>query len=268
MADYNKIKDKAEKYFAKGKFKDAFSTYEKIKSYGDKDPRIYLRLGDISRKLGDIDTTVSYYKMAADVFVKQGFIIKAVAVCKMIVGIDPTQKDVEHRLADLYHRSHPTEEAVGAGASVAPAPVIESVGTVEVVEQVAEPVVAPVEVEVPPIEIEPKEEVDQTEILELEKAVIEQGFVEGKGAAEASDMVEFNLMGNAEEVVQPATVEAESEVEEDEKIEFEVAWDYEAEAEKIKRGSRVRGACRGREDSRRCDQAGRRRGRKDKGQRG
>ena len=49
----SRIKDKAEKYFLKGKFKEALSTYAQLKEYGKDDPRILLRIGDISRKAGD-----------------------------------------------------------------------------------------------------------------------------------------------------------------------------------------------------------------------
>ena len=47
------IKNEAEALFTKGKFKEALAGYEKIKAYGEKDPRIYLRMGDIARKVGD-----------------------------------------------------------------------------------------------------------------------------------------------------------------------------------------------------------------------
>ncbi|MBI5892121.1 MAG: cyclic nucleotide-binding domain-containing protein [Deltaproteobacteria bacterium] len=100
--DISQIKDKAEKYFSKGQFSSSLDAYLSIKTQAGKDPRIYLRLGDIYRKLNKSQEAVEEYKNAAEVFVKQGFIVKAIAVFKMIIDIDPSKTDVQKRLADLY----------------------------------------------------------------------------------------------------------------------------------------------------------------------
>ncbi|MBI5643308.1 MAG: cyclic nucleotide-binding domain-containing protein [Deltaproteobacteria bacterium] len=97
-------KERAESLFSKGRYKEALSTYEKIKSYGDKDPRIYLRMGDIARKDEDSALAIDFYKQAANSFIKLGFIIKAIAVCKLIINIDPSEEDVQRKLAVLYAR--------------------------------------------------------------------------------------------------------------------------------------------------------------------
>src|SRR3989304_5146231 len=99
------VKDKAENYFNKGKFKDALSAYEQIRPEGKKDPRIFIRIGDIHRKLEDAPGAVEAYKEAVETFAKQGFIIKAIGVCKMIMQIDPSQEVVQKRLAKLYSAS-------------------------------------------------------------------------------------------------------------------------------------------------------------------
>lgn len=95
-------KDRAEAFFSKGNYREALAAYEKIKSYGEKDPRIFLRLGDIARKMDETETAIGYYNEASENFVKLGFIIKAIAVCKMITNIDPSRQDAQERLAGLY----------------------------------------------------------------------------------------------------------------------------------------------------------------------
>lgn len=104
-------KDKAEALFNNGKLKEALDTYDHISSFGDKDPRIYIRMGDIARKLEDNAAAIEHYKKAVKAFVKTGFVIKAIAVCKMIISIDPSQQDIQARLAEL----------AAAGGAVAPA---------------------------------------------------------------------------------------------------------------------------------------------------
>ncbi len=96
------VKDKAEALFDKGRFAEALEAYEKIKPYGDKDPRIYLRMGDIARKINDNANAVLCYKDAVRSFTKLGFVIKAIAVCKIIIAIDPGQQGIHDKLAELY----------------------------------------------------------------------------------------------------------------------------------------------------------------------
>src|SRR3989304_9649909 len=96
------VKGKAEAYFSKGKLKEAIEAYESIKSYAGKDPRISLRIGEIYRKIGKNNEAVDAYKLAADTFITQGFITKAIGVCKVIMDIDPSQADVQRKIAELY----------------------------------------------------------------------------------------------------------------------------------------------------------------------
>lgn len=96
------VKDKAEGYFSKGKLKDAVETYETIRPYFGKDPKIVLRLGDIYRKLGKNSEAVDAYKLAINVFITQGFVTKAIGVCKIIMDIDPSQTAVQQKIAELY----------------------------------------------------------------------------------------------------------------------------------------------------------------------
>lgn len=102
------VKDRAEGLFSKGKCGEALSAYEKIQDYGQKDPRIYLRMGDISRKTDDVAAAIGYYKKASEAFIRLGFTIKAIAVCKMIINIDPGQRDVQARLARLHGEHSPS----------------------------------------------------------------------------------------------------------------------------------------------------------------
>jgi len=94
-------KDKAEDLFVKGRLKEAFETYEQVKAYGEKDPRIFIRMGDIARKLDNNSVAVDSYKDAVKIFVKQGFLIKAIAVCKLGISIDPSREDIQKMLAEL-----------------------------------------------------------------------------------------------------------------------------------------------------------------------
>ncbi|MEK7688617.1 MAG: cyclic nucleotide-binding domain-containing protein, partial [Deltaproteobacteria bacterium] len=118
------VKDKAEGYFSKGKLKDAVETYETIRPYFGKDPKIALRLGDIYRKLGKNSEAVDVYKLAINVFITQGFVTKAIGVCKIIMDIDPSQTGVQKKIAELYTQ----KGIVGEGQAESSKPPIDSFG--------------------------------------------------------------------------------------------------------------------------------------------
>lgn len=101
----NKMKDKAEKLFSKGKFEKALGIYEDVRPFGKIDPRIFIRIGDISRKLDKTSHAIEAYKAAVETFVKLGFAIKAIAVCKMITHLDPSQDGIQNQLARLMTQS-------------------------------------------------------------------------------------------------------------------------------------------------------------------
>jgi CRP-like cAMP-binding protein len=108
--------DKAERYFAKGKYQQAFDSYESMREYASSDPKIYLRLGDIGRKLGNYTSAIEDYKAATKAYARQGFIVKAIAVCKVILNLDPAQKDIENNLAALYLQKDRPQSEIEAEA--------------------------------------------------------------------------------------------------------------------------------------------------------
>lgn len=95
-------RERAESLYSKGKYREALATYEKLEEYGRKDPRIYMRMGDIAGKLGAKDAAISFYKKGAESFIRLGFTLKAVAVCKSILALDADQKDVQAKIAELH----------------------------------------------------------------------------------------------------------------------------------------------------------------------
>ncbi|MBI5344491.1 MAG: cyclic nucleotide-binding domain-containing protein [Deltaproteobacteria bacterium] len=95
------VKERAEDLFAKGRLTEALAAYEKIKACGGKDPRIYLRMGDIARKMENNQSAEASYKGAAEAFARLGFAIKAIAVCKMLISMDPALEEFQERITRL-----------------------------------------------------------------------------------------------------------------------------------------------------------------------
>jgi CRP-like cAMP-binding protein len=96
------IKKKAEGYFLKGSLKKALDEYIVLKDLLPKDMRIVQKIADIYHKMGDLDKAKQNYKTAAEYFTKEGYWAKAVALNKIIIGIDPDDKDVQKQISEIY----------------------------------------------------------------------------------------------------------------------------------------------------------------------
>ena len=102
--DVDKFRDKAEKFYEKGKYDQALETYEKIREFIYDDTKMLTRIGDVARRAGEDAKAVDFYKEASELYIRQGFLIKAIATCKLITTIDPSQADVQSRLVELYDK--------------------------------------------------------------------------------------------------------------------------------------------------------------------
>ena len=102
LRDLQRTIEKAERLYSKGKYQSALDSYEQMREFGEEDPKIFLRLGDIARRLGNNSLAIDDYKSAATGYAQRGFIVKAIAVCKVILNLDPSRVDIENNLAALY----------------------------------------------------------------------------------------------------------------------------------------------------------------------
>lgn len=92
----------AQKLVEKGQFEKAIKEYLKVVADDDKDVRIWLKIGDLYAKLGKKPEAAETYSKVAQFYSDQGFYLKAVAVYKQILKIEPRLVDVNHKLAELY----------------------------------------------------------------------------------------------------------------------------------------------------------------------
>jgi|GEM_PF-883136 len=104
MAKLNKVKEDAQKYFGDGKWEKALQAYSALTKLDPKDPKNYQKVADLQLKIGRPKDAVESYKKACDVYMGNGFLIQAIAMCKMVIQLDPSQKEIETRLAELYSK--------------------------------------------------------------------------------------------------------------------------------------------------------------------
>jgi tetratricopeptide (TPR) repeat protein len=102
--DRNKVANSAEKLVARGKLNAAIGEYRKLLAENANDTTTLNRVGDLYARLNRLDKATKLFKRTADHFIDEGFFVKAIAIYKKIIRLDPTQIEVYERLADLYSR--------------------------------------------------------------------------------------------------------------------------------------------------------------------
>ena len=102
---------KAESLLTRGKLEAAVRQYEKVLCADPSDTSTLNRVGDLYVRLKRLDEATELFRRAGEHFSREGFYVKAIAIYKKIIRLDPTRVDVYEILADLYHRQGLTNEA-------------------------------------------------------------------------------------------------------------------------------------------------------------
>lgn len=101
----------AEKYVSKGRIESAIREYRRVLQDHPEDVNTLNRLGDLYARIERYDEAVDLFQQIAEGYADDGFFVKAIAIYKKIIKLDPTHLVVYERLADLYHKQGLINEA-------------------------------------------------------------------------------------------------------------------------------------------------------------
>ena len=111
-----KLKDVATKAVNKGKYQKALDAYLELEQIEPDDGSWARRAADMYRRLKRNSEAVVALERASDKYASAGFLVKSVAVCKMILQVEPSHSATQERLAALQESrgvvSRPTAVAV------------------------------------------------------------------------------------------------------------------------------------------------------------
>ena len=110
--DRQKVIDAAQKFAAKNQFDKAVAEYQRVLREDPSDVRILLKVGDLQVRMNARAAAVETYTRVAQTYDQQGFFLKAVAVYKQILQIDPSRIDLYGRLSELYLKLGLTSDAL------------------------------------------------------------------------------------------------------------------------------------------------------------
>ena len=90
MDELRDLKDEAARAMGRGQWQDALKHYGALAAKDPADGTWPLRAGDAARRLGSYREAITWYERAASTYGEQGFVVRAIAVGKMIQSLDPT----------------------------------------------------------------------------------------------------------------------------------------------------------------------------------
>src|SRR5262245_52937812 len=106
--DVSKLRQEASEAYSAGKYKRALAAYLELERLEPRDAQWSKRAAETYRRLGKDKDAIAAYARAVDRYAQSGFLVQAIAVCKLILQIDPKNNDALMRLASM-------NEQVGAG---------------------------------------------------------------------------------------------------------------------------------------------------------
>jgi pilus assembly protein FimV len=116
-----KVLEAAQKFLSKGQYDKAVLEYQKLVQEDPRDVRTLLKIGDLHTRRSKPKDAIDVYQRVADLYAKQGFFLKAVAVYKQILKLDPSHLESTQKLAKMYEELALTSDALSTYELVADA---------------------------------------------------------------------------------------------------------------------------------------------------
>jgi len=97
--DVRALRDEAAEATASGKYKRALAAYLELERLEPREAQWPKRAGETYRRLGNAKNAIEAFNRSAERYAQNGFLVQAIAVCKIVLQIDPQHVDTLHRLA-------------------------------------------------------------------------------------------------------------------------------------------------------------------------
>ncbi len=97
-----------------GKYEKELKELRQKAAKAPKNFRLQVRIGDLLEKMEKRDEALEVYRRASEDYARNGFLIQAIAVNKLILRLDPTETGMHGRIAELYAQWGKAGEGVPA----------------------------------------------------------------------------------------------------------------------------------------------------------
>ena len=96
------FKEEALRLYSRGEWKKAIECFRKHCIRNPRDLRTRLKMAILLERLDRKNEAVEAYRTLAEAYARDGYLLQAISINKMILRIDPSSKDVNARLAQLF----------------------------------------------------------------------------------------------------------------------------------------------------------------------
>jgi cAMP-dependent protein kinase regulator len=104
-------KDRAAALFAQGKLAGALEQYQRIVNAAPDDVGARQKIADLLTRLGRKGEAVAAYLDVVSRYAEGGELLKAIALCRVILQLDPTHRTAQEQLAGLYSKTRTPQQA-------------------------------------------------------------------------------------------------------------------------------------------------------------
>ncbi|HET9986918.1 MAG TPA: cyclic nucleotide-binding domain-containing protein [Kofleriaceae bacterium] len=118
--DPHQLREEAATAVARGKLDIALALYGELEQLEPTAAAWPKRVGETYRRIGDSANAVLAFERAVDKYARDGLLVQAIAVCKLILQLEPTHASTAERLAELA-TPPPTEARAIRAQTIAPA---------------------------------------------------------------------------------------------------------------------------------------------------
>ena len=108
--DVRQLRAEAAEATAAGKHKRALAAYLELEQLEPRDAQWSKRAAETYKRLGKDKDAIAAFSRAADRYAQGGFLVQAIAVCKLILQMDPRNDEALRRISSM-------NEQIGAGPS-------------------------------------------------------------------------------------------------------------------------------------------------------
>ncbi|HYO55571.1 cyclic nucleotide-binding domain-containing protein [Archangium sp.] len=123
------LKDNAAQSFASGKLEDALAQYQRVVKAAPEDLAGHQKVAELLQRLGRTREALETYEAVATAWARQGWLLRAIALCKVILQLEPGHGRTQQMLAQLYaKRLAPAPQLVPTPAPVVSEPAVARTG--------------------------------------------------------------------------------------------------------------------------------------------
>jgi cAMP-dependent protein kinase regulator len=96
------FKEEAQRALSRGEWKKALECFQKHCAQDPEDLRFQVKVAELLERLGQRKKAIQTYRKVAEAYAQDGFLLQAISINKIILRIDPSLKDINDWLAQLY----------------------------------------------------------------------------------------------------------------------------------------------------------------------